>query len=170
MQQQKKPLLLNEVIGDDQKGDGAKVQAKHSVIKSLVVQLGGFLFCFVLTNWFLFCTIEETYTGCPKTTGYKIQSRPRHHEYSFQGENIFSLIIIICSLFSFLVKCQQAKLVNCGAYYVLHIHCKKNVLRKGKKSNPSSNCCSFHSHIENLWKNFHELYVFMENPTKNLLL
>jgi hypothetical protein len=37
---------LNEVIGDDQKGDGAKEQAKHSVVKSLVVQLGGFLFCF----------------------------------------------------------------------------------------------------------------------------
>jgi hypothetical protein len=43
----KKPLLLNEVIGDDQKGkDSAKEQAKHSVVKSLVVQLGGFIVLF----------------------------------------------------------------------------------------------------------------------------
>ncbi len=43
----KKPLLLNEVIGDDQNGkDGAKEQAKHSVVKSLVVQLGGFIVLF----------------------------------------------------------------------------------------------------------------------------
>jgi hypothetical protein len=52
-----------------------KSKLSIQVVKSLVVQLGGF-FCFVLANWFLFCTIEETYTGCPKTTGYKIQSRP----------------------------------------------------------------------------------------------
>jgi hypothetical protein len=46
MQQQKRPLLLNEVIGDDQKGDGAKEQAKHSVVKSLVVQFGRFFVLF----------------------------------------------------------------------------------------------------------------------------